>query len=217
MILTKAKTAPSDIENGLISQGFWPVAGVDEVGRGPLAGPVVACAVVLPEGLVIDGVYDSKKVTEKRRLLLAEQIKDAALAFSLSVIEPEEIDKLNILQATLKAMSLAIEGLHEHLMIWGKAVGPKAVLVDGNTPPKLADSDCKVVCVTKGDSASHLIAAASIVAKVERDLLMKKLHDEYPMYMWDNNKGYGTAAHIAAIKEHGLCKAHRRSFCKKFL
>jgi ribonuclease HII len=212
MILTEAekvlKTAPSDIENGLIAQGFSPVAGVDEVGRGPLAGPVVACAVILPEGCVIPGVYDSKKVSEKRRLVLAEKIKAAALAYTFSIIEPEEIDRINILQATLKAMSLAVDGLTDLMFL------SKAVLVDGNTPPALSDPSCKILCVTQGDSKSHLIAAASILAKVERDSIMQRLHLEYPIYNWDKNKGYGTAAHRAAIAAHGLCPVHRRSFCK---
>jgi ribonuclease HII len=208
------KTAPNDIENGLIAEGFSPIIGVDEVGRGPLAGPVVACAVVLPEGCVIEGVYDSKKVPEKRRIALSEELKRIAVGYAFGIIEPAEIDEINILQATLKAMSLAVE----RLLILPKAVlpNPQAVLVDGNKPPPIP-FDCKVMCVPQGDSKSHLIAAASILAKVERDFLIKKLHEEYPVYDWDNNKGYGTAAHMAAITKHGLSPQHRRSFCKKFL
>jgi ribonuclease HII len=195
------KTAPSTIENGLTAEGFSPVAGVDEGGRGPLAGPVVACAVILPEGLVIEGVYDSKKVTEKRREKLAFAIKEAAISYAYGIIEPEEIDRINILQATLRAMEIAVTGL---------SAVPAAVLVDGTVPPVL--SDCRIICVPKGDSSSHIIAAASILAKVKRDAIMRRLSEEYPQYLWDKNKGYGTAAHIAAIREFGLCPAHRRSF-----
>ena len=201
------KTAPSDIENGLISEGYGVVAGVDEVGRGPLAGPVVACALILPAGIVIEGVYDSKKVTEKRREKLAQIIKESAIAYSINVIEPEEIDRINILQATMLAMVNAVDALEK---------APDAILVDGTTRPDFKNT-AKVLCIPKGDSASHLIAAASIVAKVERDFIMQKLHELYPFYAWDKNKGYGTAAHTNAIKEHGLCPIHRKSFCKGFL
>ncbi|MCL2225558.1 MAG: ribonuclease HII [Defluviitaleaceae bacterium] len=199
------KTAPNDIETALYSQGFSVVAGVDEVGRGPLCGPVMACAVILPEGLIIEGVNDSKKMTEARREKLAEEIKQAAISYAFGIVEAEEIDRINILQATLKAMEIAVGGLK---------TAPQAVLVDGISAPKI---DAKTICVKKGDSASHLIAAASILAKVARDNIMQTLHNEFPFYEWQNNKGYGTAAHIAAIKEHGLSPHHRRSFCKGFL
>jgi ribonuclease HII len=196
------KTAPSDIENGLIASGNFPIAGTDEVGRGPLAGPVVACALILPAGLIIEGVNDSKKVSEKKRLQLSEAIKESAVSYAFGIIEPAEIDRINILQATLEAMAMAVEGLNEK---------PVLVLADGTNSPKCA---CKVICIPKGDSASHLIAAASILAKVKRDTIMTELHERYPQYSWDKNKGYGTAVHYAAIKEFGLCEAHRRSFCK---
>ncbi|MCL2456400.1 MAG: ribonuclease HII [Defluviitaleaceae bacterium] len=199
------KTAPSKIENDLIADGFFPIAGVDEVGRGPLAGPVVACALILPEGLVIEGVNDSKKVSEKNREKLSRIIKESAVSYSFGIIEPEEIDRINILQATLKAMSIAIEKL---------SVAPKIALVDGISPPKI--ENVRVICVPKGDSFSHLIAAASILAKVERDNIMNALHAANPEYCWDANKGYGTAAHIAAIKSHGICAAHRKTFCRSF-
>lgn len=200
--MRKLKTAPSDIEDGLFARGLAPVAGVDEVGRGPLAGPVVACAVILPQGLVIEGVNDSKKISEKRREELCEKIKDAAVAFAFGIIEPAEIDDINILQATLKAMKIAVAALE---------IPPRVALVDGVSAP---NCPCEVVCVKKGDSASHLIAAASILAKVTRDNIMKELHAAHPEYAWNANKGYGTAAHIAAIRQFGLTAAHRRSFCK---
>jgi len=201
----RLKTAPSNIEDGLITEGLFPVAGVDEVGRGPLSGPVVACALVLPVGFIIEGVNDSKKVTEVRREKLATEIKEAAVSFSFGIIQPEEIDRINILQATMKAMVLAVNGL---------TVSPKVALVDGTTPPQCS---CNVICVPKGDSASHLIAAASILAKVQRDNIMQKLHEGFPQYSWDANKGYGTKAHMAAIREFGHSPAHRKSFCKAFL
>ncbi|MCL1862985.1 MAG: ribonuclease HII [Defluviitaleaceae bacterium] len=201
------KTAPSDIENKFYADGFAAIAGVDEVGRGPLAGPVVACAVILPAGLVIEGVYDSKRVSEKRRENLAEIIKKSAISYAFSIIEPAEIDRINILQATMTAMGNAVDGLLSP---------PDVILVDGTSRPSFSETK-EVLCIPKGDSASHIIAAASILAKVERDAIMQRLHDQYPQYAWSSNKGYGTAAHIAAIKEHGLCPAHRRSFCKGFL
>ncbi|MCL1844872.1 MAG: ribonuclease HII [Defluviitaleaceae bacterium] len=200
--MRKIITAPNDIENALAQQGFAPIAGVDEVGRGPLAGPVVACAVILPEGFVIPGVNDSKKISEKRREELAAKIKQTALAYAFGIIDPQEIDEINILQATLKAMSNAVSALE---------IAPRIALVDGISAPNCA---CEVRCVKKGDSASHLIAAASILAKVLRDNIMRELHAEFPDYAWDTNKGYGTAAHIASIRRLGLTPAHRKSFCK---
>ena len=199
--MRKIITAPSDIENGLYARGISPVAGVDEVGRGPLAGPVVACAVILPEGIVIEGVNDSKKISEKRREILADRIKQSAVSYAYGVVW--EIDGINILQATLKAMADAVAALE---------VVPKIAIVDGISAPRCI---CAVQCVKKGDSASHLIAAASILAKVKRDNIMKGLHAAHPQYSWDTNKGYGTAAHIAAIREFGLSPAHRRSFCTR--
>jgi len=207
----KIITAPSDIENALYNEGVFPVAGVDEVGRGPLAGPVVACAVVLPEGLVIAGVNDSKKVSEKRRIALAEEIKSKALGYAFSIVNAAEIDRLNILQATMQAMVMAVERVCRKI-----DARPKAVLVDGTTAPPIS-FETRIVCVPQGDAKSHLIAAASILAKVERDNIMAELHEKFPDYAWDKNKGYGTAAHMAAIREHGLTPAHRRSFCGKFL
>ncbi|MCL2356316.1 MAG: ribonuclease HII [Defluviitaleaceae bacterium] len=199
--MRKIITAPTDIEDNLYAQGLSPVAGVDEVGRGPLAGPVVACAIILPK-IEIAGINDSKKISAKRREELAAQLKEVAVSYAFGIIQPEEIDRINILQATLKAMAEAVAGLE---------IAPKIALVDGISAP---DCICPVRCVKNGDSASRIIAAASILAKVMRDNMMQDLHRRYPEYAWDTNKGYGTAAHIEAIRRHGLTPAHRRSFCK---
>lgn len=197
-------TAPTTIENSYTARGISPIAGVDEAGRGPLAGPVVACAVILPPGLVIEGVNDSKKLSEKRRNELAARIKSEALACAFGIVDVAIIEEINILQASLSAMKIAVEGLNP---------APQMALVDGNKLPALS---CKAVCVEKGDSASHLIAAASILAKVERDAIMQELHEKYPVYGFDKHKGYGTKAHRDAILEHGLCPQHRPSFCHNF-
>ncbi|MCL2372378.1 MAG: ribonuclease HII [Defluviitaleaceae bacterium] len=191
-------------EQQLILEGFAPVAGVDEVGRGPFAGPVLACALILPEGLIIDGVNDSKKISPAKRERLAVQIKAAATAYAFGIIDVPTIERVNILQATMLAMAQAVENL---------PTKPGAVLIDGTHAPAIS---CKAVCLPQGDSRSHLIAAASILAKVERDNLMANLHETYPQYGFEKHKGYGTPAHIAAIREHGLCPQHRASFCRKF-
>lgn len=213
----KIITAPTTIEDDLVVSGHWPIIGVDEVGRGPLAGPVVTCALVLPAGLVIEGVNDSKKVTAPRREKLAAIIKESALAYAFGIVSAEEIDKINILQATMLAMQQAVDVVYNKMAQEGWLLEKPAIaLVDGNTPPQCP---CKVICVTQGDSKSHLIAAASILAKVERDNIMEELHKQYPEYGFNTHKGYGTAAHREALKKHGLCPQHRRSFCKnaKFL
>ena len=199
------KTLGIKHEDELARRGLYPVAGVDEVGRGPLAGPVVACALILPQWLVIDGVNDSKKLSAKKRETLAAEIKNAALAYAFGIADVKTIDRINILQAAMQAMKEAVEGLE---------ITPKVALVDGTTAPNLS---CEVVCLAQGDSKSHLIAAASILAKVERDAIMVKLHDEYPMYSFKSHKGYGTKAHREALTQYGLCPEHRRSFCKSFL
>ena len=190
------------MEAVLYAQGYQWIAGVDEAGRGPLAGPVVACAVVLPAGLVIEGVNDSKKITEKRRHELAACIKTQALAYAFGIVDVSIIEEINILQASMLAMQKAVESLK---------IAPKFVLVDGNKLPILP---CEAICITKGDSASHLIATASILAKVMRDNMMLELHEKYPFYGFDKHKGYGTKAHRDAIVKHGLCPAHRISFCR---
>jgi len=176
------------------------IAGVDEVGRGPLAGAVVAAAVILDPGRPIEGLADSKKLTEKRRLALEEQIKAQALAWSLGRAEPAEIDELNILQASLLAMRRAVEGL---------SMAPDHVLVDGNRSPQLA---CSVEAIAGGDATVPSISAASILAKVARDREMVALDQRYPGYGLARHKGYPTKAHMEALVALGVSEIHRRSF-----
>ncbi|MCL2217547.1 MAG: ribonuclease HII [Defluviitaleaceae bacterium] len=204
------KTAPNICESLLAQSGLRPVAGIDEAGRGPLAGPVVACALVLPEGLIIEGVNDSKKVTALRREKLAAIIKENAVAYAFGIVDAAEIDRINILRATLLAMEQAVSALE----VEGQALRPRVALVDGTIAPVCP---CPVIYIVKGDSLCHLIAAASILAKVERDTIMEDLHKKYPEYGFDKHKGYGTAAHREALRQHGLCPQHRRSFCRAFL
>ena len=193
-------------ERALLAQGYSLIAGVDEVGRGPLAGPVVCAAVIMPldENNLVIGVDDSKKLSEKKREQLAEEIKAKALAYTIVEIDEKTIDEINILEATKLGMKRAIEGL---------AVTPDVVLTDGNMTLDIA---LKQQSVIHGDALSYSIGAASIVAKVYRDHLMDEYAKTYPAYDFDKNKGYGTAAHINAIKEQGLCPIHRRTFTKKF-
>ncbi|MBP5243078.1 MAG: ribonuclease HII [Clostridia bacterium] len=192
-------------EKQYLLQGCRCIVGVDEVGRGPLAGPVVAAAVIMPlqDGEIIEGVDDSKKVSPKKRELIAEKIKEKAIAYSVIRIEPNVIDEINILQATRLAMKKAIESL---------PVTADMVLTDGNMTLDITAPQQSIV---KGDALSYSIGAASILAKVYRDNVMKEYAEEYPYYAFEKNMGYGTAAHIQGIKEHGLCPIHRRTFTKK--
>ncbi|HNL36128.1 MAG TPA: ribonuclease HII, partial [Agitococcus sp.] len=183
-----------------ILQKYQHIAGVDEVGRGPLVGAVVTAAVILDPNNPIEGLNDSKKLTEKKRLILAEEIKAKALAWSLGRAERHEIDELNILRATMLAMQRAVNGLKIH---------PDFVLIDGNKCPILT---CPAQAVVKGDSLVPAISAASILAKVTRDAEMDVLHQQYPQYGFADHKGYPTAKHLAALKEHGPIMEHRRSF-----
>lgn len=176
------------------------VCGVDEAGRGPLAGPVVAAAVILDPQRPIDGLNDSKKLSEKKRTLLAVEIRAHAIAWAIAEASVEEIDCLNILQASLLAMQRAVEAL---------AVSPVKALVDGNKCPGLS---IPVEAIVKGDGSVASIAAASILAKTSRDAQMLKLHLRYPLYGFDRHMGYPTAAHFAALQKHGACPIHRRSF-----
>jgi len=196
------KTAPTIIEDSYTNRGILTVAGVDEAGRGALAGPVVACAMVLPVGLVIEGVNDSKKLSQKRREELAKVIKSKALSYAFGIVDVNVIEEINILQASLLAMRLAVVELKP---------APQVALIDGNKLP--SNIPYEAHCIKQGDSASHLIAAASILAKVERDAIMLELHGKYPMYGFDKHKGYGTAVHKLALKEYGLCPQHRVGFC----
>lgn len=176
------------------------ICGVDEAGRGPLAGPVCAAAVILDASRPIDGLADSKKLSERQRDLLAPLIRERALAWCVAYASVEEIDELNILQATLLAMRRAVEGLQ---------IRPARMLVDGLYCPQV---DIPGEAIVKGDSKVAAISAASILAKTARDELMVVLHRQYPHYGFDGHKGYPTAAHLAALREHGVSAVHRRSF-----
>jgi ribonuclease HII len=176
------------------------ICGVDEAGRGPLAGPVSAAAVILDPANPIEGLADSKKLSEKQRDHLAPIIRERALAWAVAYAGVDEIDELNILQATLLAMKRAVQALH---------IQPQQVLVDGLYCPQTGIPSQAIV---KGDSKVAAISAASILAKTARDELMLKLHEQYPQYGFDGHKGYPTAAHIAALREHGVSDVHRRSF-----
>lgn len=176
------------------------VAGVDEAGRGPLAGDVFAAAVILDPARPIQGLADSKALTAMRRDALALEIREKALSWSIAIATVEEIDRLNILQATLLAMRRAVEGLH---------IQPELALVDGNQSPRLA---CRVQTVVKGDALVQAISAASILAKTARDHDLLRLHALYPDYAFDQHKGYGTALHMSRLKQFGPCAVHRRSF-----
>ena len=192
-------------ENQLIKKGFTYIAGMDEVGRGPLCGPVVCAAVILPldEQSIIDGVDDSKKLSEKKRKALSELIKSRAIAYSICEISPQEIDEINILNATKKCMKECIKTL---------SVKPDALLVDAVKE----DFGVYTQSLIKGDAISYVIGAASIIAKVYRDELMEKYAEVYPQYGFEKHKGYGTKAHIDAIKKFGPCEIHRKTFIKNF-
>ena len=187
-----------------LSEGLAPVCGVDEAGRGPLAGPVCAAAVILPEGLVIEGLNDSKKLTEKKREALYERIVSEAVSYGIAFAEVEEIEQSDILSAALLAMNRAMAQLDPQ---------PALALIDGNTTRSIAVNARSVI---GGDGLCASIAAASVLAKVTRDRLMVSLAEKYPQYGFERHKGYGTRAHYAAIAEYGPCELHRRSFLRKF-
>ncbi|MGN1130849.1 MAG: ribonuclease HII [Ruminococcus sp.] len=192
-------------EKSAQEKGFKYICGVDEAGRGPLAGPVCAAAVILPDNMIIDGVNDSKKLTEKKREMLFDVIKEKALAYSIAFATVEEIEKLNILNATMLAMKRAVEGLE---------IKADYAMIDGNRLPPI-DIPCEYI--VKGDAKSMSIAAASILAKVSRDRLCYEYAEKYPEYGFDKHKGYGTKLHTEAILNYGPCEIHRRSFLKKIL
>lgn len=192
-----------EYENKFYEQGFKAICGVDEAGRGPLAGPVCAAAVILPKGKIITGVNDSKKLTEKRREQLFDVIKQEAAAYGIGWATVEEIEDMNILQAAMLAMKRAVEDMQ---------ISPDFVLVDGNRKPPI---DIPLLTIVKGDSLSESIAAASILAKVSRDRLMIQYAEKYPQYGFEKHKGYGTKAHMEAILKYGVCDIHRPSFLKK--
>lgn len=192
-------------EKECIENGANVVCGVDEAGRGPLAGPVYAAAVILPHGLIIEGVNDSKKLSPKKRDALFDVIKEKAVCYCVATASVEEIDELNILKATHLAMRRAVEGL---------STKPDIALIDGNSAPKMS---VKVQTIIKGDSLSHSIACASILAKVSRDRFMAEQALEYPQYFFEKHKGYGTKLHTDTIKQFGPCAIHRKTFLKKIL
>lgn len=192
------------IEQTIWDQGYTMVCGVDEAGRGPLAGPVCAAAVILPPSVDIAGLDDSKRLSDKRRRELFPVIKERAIAYGIAIADHNEIDEINILQATYLAMERAIANL---------SVRPDFALIDGN---RSKDFGLPVQTVVHGDSLSASIAAASILAKVTRDDYMLEIAKEYPQYGFEIHKGYGTKAHYEALREHGHCPIHRLSFLKKF-
>jgi ribonuclease HII len=192
-----------EFEKEALAKGYKSVCGVDEAGRGPLAGPVCAAAVILPEGVIIDGVNDSKKLSEKKRESLFDVIREQALSYSIAYATVDEIEEINILNATMLAMRRAIDGLE---------IKADYAMIDGNKiPPINIDAEC----IVKGDAKSMSIACASILAKVSRDRLLYKYAEEYPMYGFDKHKGYGTKVHREAILKYGPCPYHRKSFLKK--
>ena len=193
-----------EIEDEFYGKGHSVICGVDEAGRGPLAGPVCAAAVILPEGEIISGLNDSKKLTDKKRRELFPMIKEQAIAYGIGFASHQEIDEINILQATFLAMQRALDQLE------GKA---DLALIDGN---REKDFGLPVKTVVKGDSLSANIAAASILAKVTRDDLMLEMAKKYPGYGFEVHKGYGTKAHYDALRAQGPCAIHRMTFLKKF-
>lgn len=192
-------------ENTAYENGYNLVCGVDEAGRGPLAGPVCAAAVILPKGLILEGVNDSKKLTEKKRETLFDVITEQALDWSVAFATVEEIEEINILNAAMLAMKRAVEGLKNPVDF---------AIIDGNRKPPL-EIDCEAV--VKGDAKSMSVAAASILAKVSRDRILRQYAVDYPQYGFEKHKGYGTKVHVEALKKYGPCEVHRPSFLKKIL
>ena len=201
------KTEAPDLwlyEHEAAREGFACVCGVDEAGRGPLAGPVCAAAVILPPDIQIEGLNDSKKLTDKKRRALYDVITEQAVSYGIAFADEQEIDEVNILQATFLAMRRAFEKL---------TVTPDIALIDGNRAPGLS---CRERTVVHGDALSASIAAASILAKVTRDRLMEEYDAQYPQYGFAVHKGYGTQRHYAALREFGACPIHRQTFLRKF-
>ena len=192
-------------ENTAYEKGYNLVCGVDEAGRGPLAGPVCAAAVVLPKGLILEGVNDSKKLTEKKREALFDVITEQALDWSIAFATVEEIEEINILNAAMLAMKRAVEELKNPVDF---------AIIDGNRKPPL-EIDCEAV--VKGDAKSMSVSAASILAKVSRDRILRQYAVDYPQYGFEKHKGYGTKVHVEALKKYGPCEVHRPSFLKKIL
>ena len=200
--LTKLK----EIEKELYQKGFQNICGIDEAGRGPLAGPVVIAGVIMPQDSMIEGVNDSKKVSEKKRETLYDLILEEAISYSVAIIGQDVIDEINILNATKQGVTKVVEELE---------VKPDLIVVDALT--HINTKGIPYDSIIKGDAKCYNIAAASIIAKVTRDRIMRQWDEIYPQYGFCSHKGYGTAKHIAAIKEYGLCPIHRRSFTKNFV
>ena len=192
-------------EKELYEKGIEYIAGIDEAGRVPLCGPVVSAAVILKKGDYIEGVNDSKKLSEKKREKVFDEINEWAVAFGIGIVDENTIDEINILEATRLAMKKAVENLQ---------VKPEHVLVDAE---KKVPIEVPYTPIIKGDTLSVSIAAASIIAKVTRDRMLYEMDKKYPEYGFAKNKGYGTKAHVEAIKQYGLTEIHRKSFCKKFI
>ena len=194
------------MEKDLYKKGFKNICGIDEAGRGPLAGPVVIAGVIMPEDSMIEGVNDSKKVSEKKREKLYDDIINEAIAWSVGIVDQTEIDEINILNATKKALTMAIQNLE---------VKPERILVDALE--HIDTCGIPYTSIIKGDAKNYSIAAASIIAKVTRDRIMYEWDKVYPEYGFASHKGYGTAKHIEAIKENGICMIHRKTFVKNIL
>lgn len=195
-----------EFERNLYNTGIKNIVGIDEAGRGPLAGPVVVGAVIMKPESFIEGVNDSKKISEKKRERLYEQITEEAIAWSVGIVDQKEIDEINILNATKKALKMAIMNLQ---------VKPERIVVDALE--HIDTCGIPYTSIIKGDAKVYSISAASIIAKVTRDRMMREYDEIYPQYGFSKHKGYGTANHIAAIKEHGPCILHRKSFIKNFI
>ena len=195
-----------EIDEKMYNAGAKYICGIDEAGRGPFAGPVVVASVILPRDSMIEGVNDSKKVSEKKREKVYEEIIKEAISYSVGIVDETKIDEINILQATKMGLTNSVKGLK---------VKPDVILVDALT--KIDTCGIPYKSIIKGDALSYSIAAASIIAKVTRDKIMIKYNEIYPEYDFAKNKGYGTASHIAAIKEYGLCPIHRKSFTKNYI
>ena len=200
--LTKLK----EIEKDLYQKGFQKICGIDEAGRGPLAGPVVVAGVIMPEDSMMEGINDSKKVSEKKREKLYDLILDEAISYSVAIIGQDVIDEINILNATKQGVTSVVEELE---------VKPDLIIVDALT--HINTKGIPYDSIVKGDAKCYNIAAASIIAKVTRDRIMRQWDEIYPQFGFAQHKGYGTAKHIEAIKEYGLCPIHRRSFTKNFI
>ena len=194
------------IEDDIHKKGFEYICGIDEAGRGPLAGPVVVAAVIMPKDSMIEGVNDSKKVSEKKREKLYDLITEEALSYAVGIIDHKEIDEINILNATKNGLTEALKGLK---------IRPNIILVDALN--HIDTLGIPYEPIIKGDAKAYSISAASIIAKVTRDRIMREWDEVYPQYGFIEHKGYGTAKHIAAIKEYGLCPIHRKSFTKNFV